>query len=105
MTNPETKNLIEKINKIVDYDIRLPYKKREVVFARYVFFEILHSQNKYSMQQIGALVNVSHSTVSFGLQRIIDLETDETFIDIKNAIKSTNPDEKKQTPRTHQRSY
>ena len=82
----EIESLIKKINKVVDFDIRLPYKKREVVFARYIFFEILYKKNIYSMQQIGALVNVSHITVSFGLQRTIDLETDDTYNDIKKAI-------------------
>jgi hypothetical protein len=79
--------LIEKINSHFKIDMTKKSKKREVVFSRYVFFNIVANSNeKISMQRIGGLVNVSHATVSTGLSRCVDLDTDSEFLDIKKQI-------------------
>jgi hypothetical protein len=64
------KRLIQSINSAIGSDIREISRKREIVYARFVFFHKMYNGNKnISLAKVGSFVSKDHASVLHGLRQ------------------------------------
>ena len=87
--NKELENeLIEIVNGVYDVDIRHKSRKRNIIDARTVFYNLLYNEG-YSLTDIGRAMNKNHATVINGLKLFeVILKTDIQFNTNYNVCKA-----------------
>ena len=89
MSDFEILNFIKSIEQETGIDIRLKTRKRNYVYSRAVFFEILKEENpNIILSKMGSFVNMSHTTVVHWMKSISNLEMYNDYATIANTIKS-----------------
>jgi|TARA_R100000479_G_C6343760_1_gene186340 chromosomal replication initiation ATPase DnaA len=72
----------------LDVDIESPRRHKDIVEARFIFFDILRSE-KYGLAKIGASVGRDHASVLHGVkQTLYWSQTDKEFNEKYDLIKS-----------------
>lgn len=72
----------------LDVDIESPRRHKDIVEARFIFFDILRSE-KYGLAKIGASVGRDHASVLHGVkQTLYWSQTDKEFSEKYDLIKS-----------------
>ena len=82
--------LIKVINKALKLDITSKSRKREIVYARFIFYNKLrHSkENYYSFKNIADYLNKDHATIIHGLKQYDILKEYDDFKDIINKVET-----------------
>lgn len=76
------------IHSQLDVDIESPRRHKDIVEARFIFFDILRSE-KYGLAKIGASVGRDHASVLHGVkQTLYWSQTDKEFSEKYDLIKS-----------------
>jgi chromosomal replication initiation ATPase DnaA len=89
MSDFEIVNFIKNIEQETGIDIRTKTRKRNYVYSRIVFFEILKKANpNMTFMKLGSFVNMHHSSVMYWFNSKTNLEMYDDYAQIANTIKS-----------------
>jgi len=89
MSDFEILNFIKSIEQETGIDIRLKSRKRNYVYSRAVFFDILKKKNpNMTLVKMGSFVNMHHTSVIHWVNSKTNLDMYDDFYDIEKAIKS-----------------
>ena len=82
--------LIQVINKALKLDITTKSRKREVVYARFIFYNKLRNSKEkyYSFQNIGDYLEKDHATIIHGLKQYDILKEYDDFKEILNKVET-----------------
>ena len=80
--------LIKAINRALKIDIKSKSRKREIVYARFIFYNKLRNSKEryYSFQNIGDFLGKDHATIIHGLKQYDILKEYDDFKDILKKV-------------------
>ena len=82
--------LIKVINRALKIDIKSKSRKREIVYARFIFYNKLRNSKEryYSFQDIGDFLGKDHATIIHGLKQYDILNEYDDFKDKINKVET-----------------
>jgi chromosomal replication initiation ATPase DnaA len=89
MSDFEIVSFIKSIEKETGVDIRMRTRKRNYVYSRVAFFNIIKKENPtMTLSKMGSFVGMDHSSVIHWLNSKANIEKYDDYAEIANAIKS-----------------
>ena len=82
--------LIQAINRALKIDIKSKSRKRDIVYARFIFYNKLRNSKDryYSFQNIGDFLGKDHATIIHGLKQYDILKEYDDFKEIINKVET-----------------